>query len=127
MDRGAAPASAYWTVLRCGRGAARRHLGAAGAATPTCAPSKPHCVRMAAMLRIRLDIDDLARVRLAPTGVAATIEAVFSSIAVRRADAPLLYGDWGRDLLPRLGPDAAPLFDLFRSPWQVPRFMIKRT
>ncbi len=79
------------------------------------------------MLRIRLDIDDLARVRLAPTGVAATIEAVFSSIAIRRADAPLLYGDWGRALRARLGVEVGPLFDLFRSPWQMPLFMVKRT
>src|SRR6266545_8289335 len=40
MDRGAALASAYWFVLRCGRGAARRRLGAAGATTPTCATSE---------------------------------------------------------------------------------------
>jgi hypothetical protein len=31
---GAAPASAYRTVLRCRRGAARGRLGAAGAAMP---------------------------------------------------------------------------------------------
>ncbi len=79
------------------------------------------------MLRIRLDVDDLARVRLAPTGVAATIEAVYSSIAIRRADAPLLYGDWGRTLRARLGTEVGPLFDLFRSPWRMPLFMVKRT
>ncbi len=37
---GAAPASSYWTVLRCRRGAARGHLGAAGATSPSCAASK---------------------------------------------------------------------------------------
>ena len=79
------------------------------------------------MLRIRLGLDDLARIRLATEGVAATIEAVYSSIAFRRADCALLYGDWGRALRPRLSASVTPLLELFRSPHDVPRFMIKRT
>lgn len=79
------------------------------------------------MLRIRLGLDDLARIRLATEGVAATIEAVYSSIALRRADCALLYGDWGRALRPRLSQTVAPLFELFQTPQHVPLFMIKRT
>jgi len=83
---------------------------------------------MAPMLRIRLGLDDLARIRLATEGVAATIEAVYSSIALRRADCALLYGDWGRALRPRLSAAAvAPLFELFQAPSHIPLFMIKRT
>jgi DNA-binding transcriptional ArsR family regulator len=79
------------------------------------------------MLRIRLGLDDLARIRLATEGVAATIEAVYSSIALRRADCALSYGDWGRTLRPRLGASVTPLLELFQSPQDVPLFMIKRT
>lgn len=79
------------------------------------------------MLRIRLGVDDLARVRLAVTGVAATIEAVYSSFAIRRADTPLLYGDWARALRARLGAECSPLFNVVPGPSQMPLFMIKRT
>lgn len=72
-------------------------------------------------------MDDLARIQLARTGVAATIEAVYSSIALRHADSPLSFGDWGRRLRPRLGTAVAPLFDLVRTPADVPYFLIKRT
>jgi DNA-binding transcriptional ArsR family regulator len=82
---------------------------------------------MAPMLRIRMGLDDLARVRLATEGVAATIEAVYSSIALRRADCARLFGDWGRQLRPRLSAAVAPLFELIQAPPQVPLFMIKRT
>src|SRR2546430_5167108 len=79
------------------------------------------------MLRIRLGVDDLARLRLASDGVAATIEAVYSSIALRRADAALLYGDWARRMRPRLRDDMRPLFALARTAADVPLYMIKRT
>jgi DNA-binding transcriptional ArsR family regulator len=82
---------------------------------------------MAPMLRIRMGLDDLARIRLAADGVAATIEAVYSSIALRHADSALSFGDWGQRLRARLAADVGPLFDLFHSPAQVPLFMIKRT
>lgn len=82
---------------------------------------------MAAMLRIQLGVDDLARLRLAAGGVAATIEAVFSSVALRRADAPLHYGDWEQRMRPRLREDMRPLFALARTIADVPMYLVKRT
>lgn len=79
------------------------------------------------MLRLRLDLDDLARIRLAPTGIASVIEAVYSCFALRQADSALRFGGWAARVRPRLAAAMAPLFELFHTPEQVPLFMIKRT
>ncbi|MFF4652146.1 ArsR family transcriptional regulator [Streptomyces sp. NPDC001380] len=87
------------------------------------------------MLRIRLAPEDVARLRLAPAGVASPIEAMYSVIALRDgAGGPRDPGAradlrrWRARMRPRTGPETAPLLDLLGpGTADLPAFLLRRT
>jgi DNA-binding transcriptional ArsR family regulator len=76
------------------------------------------------VLRIRLDLDDLGRVRLGRR-VADPIEAVYSSQALRLPDAVPLAGRWRARIAPRLRPDVGVLFEVMPRDRPAPAFLVR--
>ncbi|CRK61959.1 Putative regulatory protein [Alloactinosynnema sp. L-07] len=78
------------------------------------------------MLRLRFDLDELARTTLSTSGVAATIEAVCSG-ALLTTRPPLAFDGWRRRFRTRVDDRMRPLLDLVPPASPAPDFLTVRT
>lgn len=80
------------------------------------------------MLRIRLGLEDLARLRLASSGVASPIEAMYSVMVLRGPAAGPAFRRWRARMRRLAGPETGPLLDLLRpDAGDLPDFLLTRT